>query len=138
MMAAYEGHFDIVEYLINVCRADTNLRDCNGKRAFDKAREPRIQYLLSSAAIERRLASTFSRSDGAQSFVTEEAAARARRSSTPKSTTPRMKVIKALKSRKRSHNDTTGHLSGEKMAAKDALMVAVQKHLNSLAAQIGL
>lgn len=133
MMAAYEGHFDIVEYLINVCRADTNLRDCNGKRAFDKAREPRIQYLLSSAAIERRLASTFSRSDGAQSFVTEEAAAKARRSSTP-----RLKVIKALKSRKRSHNDTTGHLSGEKMAAKDALMVAVQKHLNSLAAQIGL
>ena len=42
MMAAYEGHFSVVEYLINVCRANINLRDCNGKRAFDKAKEPRI------------------------------------------------------------------------------------------------
>ena len=59
MMAAYEGHYSIVDYLVNVCRADINLRDANGKRAFDKAREARIQYLLSSAGIERRIATTF-------------------------------------------------------------------------------
>ena len=59
MMAAYEGHFAVVEYLVTVCHADINLRNCNGKRAFDKAKTSRIQYLLSSVAIEKRLSSNF-------------------------------------------------------------------------------
>ena len=55
MIASYEGHFTVVEYLINKWQADISLRDKHGKRAFDKARTSRIQYLLSSAAIEQRL-----------------------------------------------------------------------------------
>ena len=55
MIAAYEGHYNVVEYLVNKARADINLRDRNGKRAFDKAKTSRIQYFLSSAAIEHRL-----------------------------------------------------------------------------------
>lgn len=55
MIAAYEGHFDVVECLVNQCQADIDFRDCNGKRAFDKAKTNQIQYVLSSAAIEKRL-----------------------------------------------------------------------------------
>ena len=59
MMAAYEGHFPCVEFLASVCHADINLRNRNGKRAFDKAKTARIQYLLSSEAIKKRLSSNF-------------------------------------------------------------------------------
>ena len=55
MMASYEGHYTVVEYLVNQFKADINQRDSNGKRAFDKAKTSRIQYLLSSAAIELRM-----------------------------------------------------------------------------------
>ena len=54
MIASYEGNFTTVEYLVNKYGADISLRDSNGKRAFDKAKTNRIQYLLSSAAIEHR------------------------------------------------------------------------------------
>ena len=59
MMAAYEGHQDVVEFLVRTCKADVELRDVNGKRAFEKAKSHRIQYHLSSAAISRRLPSNF-------------------------------------------------------------------------------
>ena len=42
MIAAYEGHFSVVEYLVNKYGADINLRDSNGKRAFDKAKTSRV------------------------------------------------------------------------------------------------
>lgn len=42
MIAAYEGHFSISEYLVNKYEADISLRDCHGKRAFDKAKTSRI------------------------------------------------------------------------------------------------
>ena len=35
------------------------MRDKNGKRAFDKAKTSRIQYLLSSAALDQRMSTNF-------------------------------------------------------------------------------
>ena len=59
MIASYEGHYDVVEYLLNQYKADISLRDSNGKRAFDKAKTSQIQYILSSAAIELRMRQNF-------------------------------------------------------------------------------
>lgn len=42
MIAAYEGHSAVVEYLVRDYEADINLRDSNGKRAFDKAKTSKI------------------------------------------------------------------------------------------------
>ena len=59
MIAAQQNHADIVEYLVMTCRADISLRDNADKRAFDRAKPGRVQYILSSAAIESRIRKNF-------------------------------------------------------------------------------
>ena len=45
--------------MLNICKADINLRDNAGKRAFDRAKPGKVQYILSSAAIEARIRNNF-------------------------------------------------------------------------------
>ena len=59
MIAAQQGHADIVEYLIQTCKADISIRDKAGKRAFERATSSNVQHILSSAAIEQRLRNNF-------------------------------------------------------------------------------
>ena len=54
MMGAYRGHEEIVELLIDH-GANVDLQDKMGKRAADRAQTSDIFYLISSAAIERRM-----------------------------------------------------------------------------------
>lgn len=59
MHASQEGHAEVVEYLVQTCRANINIRDNAGKRAFERAKSSKIQYILSSAAIAERLRNNF-------------------------------------------------------------------------------
>ena len=59
MTASQQNHAEIVDYLVMNCRADINMRDNAGKRAFDRAKPGRVQYTLSSAAIEARIRNNF-------------------------------------------------------------------------------
>ena len=62
MMAATYSKPEVVELLLRN-GADESLRDQNKKRAFDKAKDKKIKYLLSTAAVERRLKVTFSKEE---------------------------------------------------------------------------
>jgi len=55
MIAAYKGHSEIIDILINEGRADVSITDKFGKKAQDRAANSEIFYNLSSAAIDKRM-----------------------------------------------------------------------------------
>ena len=54
MMAAHQGYEEIVRILIEN-GADVDISDKFGKKAYDRAKNPSIFYLLSSAGMEKRM-----------------------------------------------------------------------------------
>lgn len=54
MISAYQGHEEMVELLIK-SKADVSIMDSFGKKAQDRAKTSHIFYLISSAAIEKRM-----------------------------------------------------------------------------------
>lgn len=55
MIAAYKGHQEMVQLLIEEGEADVNIKDAMGKRAQDRAKNSQIFYIISSSAIEQRM-----------------------------------------------------------------------------------
>jgi hypothetical protein len=55
MIAANQGHTEMVQLLLREGGADTTLTDSYGKKAIDRAHSSHISYLLASASIENRM-----------------------------------------------------------------------------------
>ena len=55
MIAATQGHTEMVHLLLREGNADTTLTDSYGKKAIDRAHSSHISYLLASASIENRM-----------------------------------------------------------------------------------
>jgi len=55
MIAANQGHTEMVHLLLKEGNADTTLTDSYGKKAIDRAHSSHISYLLASASIENRM-----------------------------------------------------------------------------------
>jgi len=58
MMAASINNPLIIQLLL-AGGADVSVRDHNSKRAFDKAKDHKVRFMLSAAAVETRLKSTY-------------------------------------------------------------------------------
>lgn len=99
MIAAYQGHEDIVSHLIVEAKADVSVLDRFGKKAQDRAKTSAIFYLITSAGIEKRMRDASNNKEGTKTSQELSLTLRSFKPATPKTNRKRQSLAGKSRSR---------------------------------------